>query len=139
MVKVVSVRGLRAVVGVVGTTGSGTVGDGEMVTDVGVVTTARGGAVVVGEASDPAAVVGVVVEAAAEEPAPALERELDDEAIDATGATDFPDRSGAFSGGVSSGRLALDMNRLKIWAGSDPPLTLATPWTFSSGLDWPSG
>ena len=65
-----------------------------------------------------------------EEPEPDDDEPEPDEATEGTGASDFPDRSGILSGGVGSGGLALVMNRLKMSAGRDPPLTLATPWTL---------
>ena len=58
------------------------------------------------------------------DPEPVLELELPDESIVAGVARALPDRSGTVGGGVSSGGLALLMNRLKIWAGRVPPLTL---------------
>src|SRR5579885_1801798 len=51
-----------------------------------------------------------------------------DVATEATGETALPPSGGTVPFGVSSGALALDMYRLKIWAGRDPPLTLVTPW-----------
>ena len=134
-------RGLRAVVSVVGAviSGIGMLAVGAVGVGPAVVAVARG-RVVVGASSVSTSVVGVVVDAEAGEPERDVDPELDDdEAMDGTGVTDRPESTGALSGGVSSGSVTLDMYRLKIWAGSDPPLTLATPWTLSSGLDWPSG
>jgi len=66
-----------------------------------------------------------------DDPKPEPEREPEpDEGTDDAWAGVFPDRSGTLSGGVGSAGLALVMNRLKMSAGSEPPLTLATPWTL---------
>lgn len=111
----------------------------------GTVAAGSGATVVAGASSSSSA--GTVV--AEDDPAPVddpdpEEEDPDDELVPddstvATGPTVRPVRFGTRSGGVSSAGLALDMNRLKIWAGRDPPLTLDTPWMLWSGFDWPSG
>ena len=63
----------------------------------------------------------------------------DDEANEVAVETVRLPSSVIFSGGVSSRGLALAMNRLKIWAGRDPPLTRATPRMLYSSFDCPSG
>jgi hypothetical protein len=81
-------------------------------------------------AEDPEPEVEPEPEAAADvEPEPAPPDDDEDEPTVATGVRALPVRSGTVPGGVSSGGLALLMKRLKIWAGSEPPLTLATPST----------
>ena len=117
---------------------------GGVMTGSGVGGTVAGGTVAV----DWRAVVGgasssgtVVLVEADDDPPPEEDPddEFPDESTDATGAGVFPDRSGTLSGGVASAGLALVMKRLKIWAGSEPPLTRRSPWMLYSGLDWPSG
>ena len=115
--KVTVGRGRGTVIGVV----VGVVTRGGLVTTVvcsgGRVTTGFGGTVVVGAGVSSTGAVVVVAEGE-EAPEPELdEPELDpdddeldpDEAIDATGATPRPERSGTLSGGVGSGGLAFDM------------------------------
>jgi hypothetical protein len=124
-------RGRTVVVAVVAgavTTGIGVVGT---VVCSGKVAAVRGATVVFGDSLSSRWGAVVVVAADEEpEPEPELDEDEPDEATDETGARLRPDRSGAFSGGVSSGGLALDMKRLNMSAGSDPPLTLVTPWTL---------
>ena len=134
-VKVVLGRGV-VVAGAVGvvTTGSGVVGT------VAAGTVAVGWRTVVGGASSSGAVVLVEADGdPSEEDPDEPEDGLSDESTDATGAGVFPDRSGILSGGVASAGLAVVMKRLKICAGSEPPLTRRSPWMLYSGLDWPSG
>ena len=134
-VKVVLGRGVvvAVVVGgvITGSVAGGTVAGGTVV---------AGWRAVVGGASSSGAV--VLVEAdddPPEEDPDDHEDGLPEERTEATGAGVFPDRSGILSGGVASAGLATVMKRLKICAGSEPPLTRLSPWMLYSGLDWPSG
>jgi hypothetical protein len=128
MVVVVARRG--TVVGVVGVakTPAGSVGDGVS----GTVGEGLGRTVVAVESSLGVVVVVAVAAVGAPlevdpDPDVAPEDEPDDATVDA-GARALPARLGTVPGGVSSGGLALLMNRLKICAGREPPLTFATPW-----------
>ena len=123
-VKVVLGRGVvvAVVVGgvITGSVAGGTVAGGTVAVDW---------RTVVGGASSSATVVLVEAdEDPPEEDPDEPEDELPEERTEATGAGVFPDRSGTLSGGVASAGLALVMNRLKIWAGSEPPLTRRSPW-----------
>lgn len=130
-VKVVLGRGV-VVAGAVGVVMTGSGAGGTVVGG----TVAVDWRTVVGGASSAGAVVLVEADDDPSEDEPdELEDGVSDDSTDATGAGVFPDRSGTLSGGVSSAGLALAMKRLKIWAGSDPPLTRRSPWMLYSGLD----
>jgi hypothetical protein len=123
-------RGRTAVVA--GAVGGVKAGAGVVVAGIsGMVATGSDRAAVVGGASS----TGSVVVVAEDDPPPDEPEDPDDEpefddSTEDTGAGVLPDRSGTLSGGVASGGLATVMNRLKICAGSEPPLTLTTPWTL---------
>jgi hypothetical protein len=126
MVGIVNVDRGRGVVvaGVVGGVNAGWVVG--TVSCSGMVMTGAGLTVVAGESFSSAGALVVVV--ADEDPDPEADEEpLVGETTDATGAGVLPVRSGTLSGGVASGGLALVMKRLKICAGSEPPLTFFTP------------
>ena len=111
------------------------------VTGAGMVAVLPGRMVVTGVASSTSsdATVVVVAEDLDPEPEPVEEPEPDDdepllvpepeETTEGTGARLLPERSGILSGGVASGGLALVMYRLKICAGSEPPVTRLIPCT----------